>query len=256
MHSQNFVTQLTVRLSMQGAAGWVMWFLVALSVISLSIVVERYIFLTWNRSPIVELQSALNRLMASGKHDEAQKLLQGMRGLAATVVREGVEAMGRGRVATAEVMEGVTKAERLRYERGLAILGTLGNNAPFIGLFGTVLEIIRSLHMLSVNSGVGAGSVMSSLSEALAATAVGLLVALPAVAANNYFMRRIKIYNVEAEALGKILLAYIGEQEARGSYSKNSAPAQASVSSAANSLAAPAVATAASDNNDKAKESD
>lgn len=217
MHSENFVTMLTVRLSMQGAAGWVMWLLVALSVISLSIVVERYIFLTWNRSPISELQQALNRLMASGQHDEVKKLFTGMRGLAATVVREGVEAMGRGRGATEEVMAGVSKAEKIRYERGLAVLATLGNNAPFIGLFGTVLEIIRSLHIMSENTGVGAGTVMSSLSEALAATAVGLLVALPAVAANNYFMRRIKIYSIEAEALGNVLLAHISEQEARGS---------------------------------------
>jgi biopolymer transport protein ExbB len=212
-HSQNFVTTLTVRLSMQGAAGWVMWFLVVLSVISLTIAVERYIFLTLNRGNVSVVQSALNKLMASGKTDEARKLLTGQRGLAATVVREGLEAMGRGRGATEEVMSGVTKAERIRYERGLAFLGTLGNNAPFIGLFGTVLEIIRSLHILSEKSGVGAGSVMSSLSEALAATAIGLLVALPAVATNNYFQRRIKIYAVEADALGNVLLAHISEHE-------------------------------------------
>lgn len=212
-HSQNIVTVLTVRASMQGAAGWVMWFLVGLSVISITIIVERYIFLSWNRSQVSVIQSALNKLMASGQLAEARQLLKGARGLASRVVLEGLESLPRGRVATEEVMAGTTKAERVRYERGLSFLGTLGNNAPFVGLFGTVLEIIRSLHILSEKSGVGAGSVMSSLSEALAATAIGLLVALPAVATYNYFQRRIKIYATEADALGNVLLAYIAEQE-------------------------------------------
>lgn len=213
-HNQNIVTVLTVRLSMEGAAGWVMWFLVLLSVISLTIAAERYLFLTWNRGNTSVVQRALNTLMASGRVDEARALLGGQRGMAARVVGEGLLALPRGRGATEEVMSGVTKAERIRYERGLAFLATLGNNAPFVGLFGTVLEIIRSLHILSEKSGVGAGSVMSSLSEALAATAIGLLVALPAVATHNYFQRRIKIMATETEALGAVLLAYAAEQPA------------------------------------------
>jgi biopolymer transport protein ExbB len=213
-HNQNIVTVLTVRLSMEGAAGWVMWFLVLLSVISLTIAAERYLFLTWNRGNVSRVQQALNALMASGRVDEARALLGGQRGMAARVVGEGLLALGRGRGAVEEVMAGVTKAERIRYERGLAFLATLGNNAPFVGLFGTVLEIIRSLHILSEKSGVGAGSVMSSLSEALAATAIGLLVALPAVATHNYFQRRIKIMATETEALGSVLLAYAAEHAA------------------------------------------
>jgi len=215
IHSQNIVTQVTVQAALQGAAGWVMWFLVVLSIISLTIAVERLIFYTVNRGNVGVVQSALNRLMASGKVDEAKALLKLQRGLAAKVVGEGLEASGRGRIAVEEVMRGVSKAERLRYERGLAVLATLGNNAPFVGLFGTVLEIIRSLHILSVKSGVAAGAVMSSLSEALAATAIGLLVALPAVAVHNYFQRRLKLYSTEAEALGNVLLAHLSEGEHR-----------------------------------------
>ncbi|MBN2361524.1 MAG: MotA/TolQ/ExbB proton channel family protein [Deltaproteobacteria bacterium] len=237
IHSQNIVTQVTVQAALQGAAGWVMWFLVALSIISLTIAVERLIFYAINRGDVGTVQSALNRLMASGKVDEAKALLKRQRGLAAKVVGEGLEASDRGRVAVDEVMRGVAKAERLRYERGLAVLATLGNNAPFVGLFGTVLEIIRSLHILSVKSGVAAGAVMSSLSEALAATAIGLLVALPAVAMHNYFQRRLKLFSTEAEALGNVLLAHLSEGERRAAAGDGAAAVAAGA-------AAPTTATA------------
>jgi len=241
IHSQNIVTQVTVQAALQGAAGWVMWFLVVLSIISLTIAVERVIFYSINRGNVGAVQSALNKLMASGKIDDARALLKRQRGLAAKVVGEGLEASGRGRIAVEEVMRGVTKAERLRYERGLAVLATLGNNAPFIGLFGTVLEIIRSLHILSVKSGVAAGAVMSSLSEALAATAIGLLVALPAVAMHNYFQRRLKLFSIEAEALGNVLLAHLSEGE-RGTGAGNGDGAHGSKGTPAVAATASAVA--------------
>ena len=103
------------------------------------------------------------------------------------------------------------KMERLRFERGLAFLGTVGNNAPFVGLFGTVLEIVAALFELGTQSGgnVGAGAVMSTLSAALAATAVGLVVAIPAVAVFNYFTRRLKTLQTGAEALVHVLLAHM-----------------------------------------------
>ena len=87
-----------------------------------------------------------------------------------------------------------------RLERWLAYLGTLGNNAPFIGLFGTVIGVIGAFEELGHGAEPAAGRqrravashpVMASIAEALVATAVGILVALPAVAAFNYFQRRI-----------------------------------------------------------------
>ena len=73
-------------------------------------------------------------------------------------------------------------ASALRYEKRLAFLGTLGNNAPFVGLFGTVLGIIRAFHDLAGSALQGTQAVMAGIAEALVATGVGLLVALPAVA--------------------------------------------------------------------------
>ena len=94
-------------------------------------------------------------------------------------------------------------------ERGLAFLGTLGNNAPFLGLFGTVLGIIRAFRDLSENTLEGSAAVMAGIAEALVATAVGLLVALPAVAVFNLFQRNIKKQTIKSDAVGHVLLAYL-----------------------------------------------
>ena len=105
-------------------------------------------------------------------------------------------------------MAGAMQVERLKMERGLAFLGTLGNNAPFVGLFGTVLGIIRAFRDLSTNTIEGSSAVMAGIAEALIATAVGLLVALPAVALFNFFQRMIRAQMVASEAMTHIVLAH------------------------------------------------
>jgi len=87
---------------------------------------------------------------------------------------------------------------KLSLEKRLGILATFGNNAPFIGLFGTVLGIIKAFHDLGTSKEFGVRVVMTGISEALVATAMGLFVAIPSVIAYNYFVRRVK----------KILLTY------------------------------------------------
>jgi biopolymer transport protein ExbB len=100
--------------------------------------------------------------------------------------------------------------QRLRYDSNLIFLGTLGNNAPFIGLFGTVLGIIkafRDLALAEASTGTSAQVVMSGISEALVATAVGLGVALPAVVAFNYFKTILKRTVSNTETLSKTVSA-------------------------------------------------
>ena len=97
--------------------------------------------------------------------------------------------------------------EKLRLEGGLSVLATLGANAPFIGLFGTVLGIIRSFAALADNQG-NATNVMSGISQALYATAAGLFVAIPAVIAYNTFASRIRSQMMSSEVLKDLYLAY------------------------------------------------
>ena len=113
-----------------------------------------------------------------------------------------------GRQAVQESMAAVTLLERQKGERFLAVLGTLGANAPFIGLLGTVVEIIHTLSNSGNMSAEKIPQMMADLSTALAATAVGLLVALPAVAANNYFRRRLQMMESASQAIGHELISF------------------------------------------------
>jgi biopolymer transport protein ExbB len=89
---------------------------------------------------------------------------------------------------------------RLSLEAHLGILATFGNNAPFIGLFGTVLGIIQAFHMIGSSNAFDVQPIMQGISEALIATATGLFVAIPCVIAYNYFTRRVKVVLTQKEA--------------------------------------------------------
>lgn len=211
------VTELVVQLSRTGAGEAVMWFTVFLSIVSVAVMIERLFFFTTHKDNVRALAADLNKLLLANDYEAARKLLESCKGFETRVLRSALEVAPLGKHAVQELASSAQKMERLRFERGLAFLGTIGNNAPFIGLFGTVLEIISALYELGTQSGgnVGAGAVMATLSQALAATAVGLLVALPAVAVFNYFNRRIKTLNTGAEALVHVLLAHMPEQPAK-----------------------------------------
>ena len=118
----------------------------------------------------------------------------------------GVEELPRGSTAAVEAMASARMRERLALEKHLGILGTLGNNAPFIGLFGTVLGIIKAFADLARNQGGGAAVVMAGIADALVATAVGLLVALPAVVAFNIFQGRIRRTMGRVDLLAHLVL--------------------------------------------------
>jgi len=192
-------------------AKWVLWLLIVLSVILIAIVVERAVFFARNRADFVRLSERINALMGSGDLDTFQQAIEGMKGVEAMVLRRSLQTMDRGADSVEEVMDGVLSMEKARMERGLTFLGTVGANAPFIGLLGTVLGIIRAFRDLSANiSGAqGASAVMAGLSEALVATAAGLFVAIPAVVAYNYFQRHIKSVVNNSASMNRFVLSQI-----------------------------------------------
>jgi biopolymer transport protein ExbB len=103
--------------------------------------------------------------------------------------------------------------EKRYLEKHLIVLGTLGNNAPFVGLLGTVLGVIRAFHDLGASGGQGPEVVMQGISEALVATAVGILVALPCVAAFNVLKKRSKDTLTDAERFGKQLITALETED-------------------------------------------
>ncbi len=192
-------------------AEWVLWILIGLSIISVGVMIERTVFFAARRTR--DADDLAGRLLA-GDLDGAAGAVDGRRGLEAEVIRAAVAHARKGPDAVREVVSGTIERVRIEYELRLAFLGTLGNNAPFIGLFGTVLGIIRAFFELSRNPGAaGAGTVMVGISEALVATAVGLFVALPAVVAYNLFQRGLRRSIQRATALGHAAVAFLEARE-------------------------------------------
>ncbi len=187
---------------------WVLWLLLGLSLLAVAQMLERVWFYLRERRPAEALDRALDQLHTQGAEAALQAL--GTSGsMEAEVARVALAHAADGPTSVAEHVAARVERERLRYERGLAFLGTLGSNAPFIGLFGTVLGIIRAFDDLSANTAQGASAVMSGIAEALVATAVGLLVALPAVATYNVFARHVERCVASAEAFGHEVQAWL-----------------------------------------------
>jgi biopolymer transport protein ExbB/TolQ len=206
------LTQKFLQFALIGAE-WVLWLLVALSIISVYIMLERFLFFRQISGHDAGLRRNLLAAIDDGDLPRARKLAASSPGTGARIVVEMLENEGRGPAAVEAALNGARSEEKLRLERNLSFLGTLGANAPFIGLFGTVLGIIRAFKDLA-DSGLKPGgesseAVMAGISEALVATAVGLLVAIPAVVAYNVYQRKVKRTMGEAEALAQSALGLI-----------------------------------------------
>lgn len=211
------LTELFLRFSVNYGAEWVMWLLIALSGVSFYLVIERAIFFFRHRGDTASLSRDVSQLLARSDLAGLMERLSSERGLVARVLRAGAEVSERGHRAAEQAMAGEKTRQKIRCDQNLAILATIGNNAPFIGLFGTVIGVLVSFHRFSGNTTGGAQSVMADISEALAATAIGLFVAIPAVAAYNTFQRRTKGLMASADSLASMLLTYLGGSDARGS---------------------------------------
>jgi len=204
-------------------AGWVMWLLIALSVLSVAVMLERGFFYFSLRDDLARLASSLREKLRDNDIEVARKLLEASPSAEAAVVGAGLLEIDRGPQAVDEAMKGATALQRMKLERRLAYLGTLGNNAPFIGLFGTVIGVVQAFEALGKQSHSAAQAaatmapqaVMASIAEALVATAMGLAVAIPAVAMYNVFQRRAKAILANTEALSRVLIAHLVAEEDR-----------------------------------------
>jgi len=164
---------------------WVLYLLVALSVLSIAVIIERLVFYARRRVSPEHVQ-ALCRGEATGRAADAIETR-----IAAHVAALAGKGLPKEEVADATEQE--LRKLKTRYESGLTFLATLGNNAPFVGLLGTVLGIMAAFYELSAieDTTQKNEALMTAISEALIATAMGLIVAIPAVAFYNVFRKRV-----------------------------------------------------------------
>ena len=188
-------------------AEWVLWLLLVLSVVSVGVMIERYRFFLRHAYDPIAIRDKLVPVVRAGDLEGARRVLAETPGMEANVLAAGLRVFERGPAAVEEAMAGAMSRERPALEKHLVLLGTLGNNAPFIGLFGTVLGIIVSFQRLAETNKDASKLVMQGISEALVATAVGILVAIPAVIAFNLLNRRAKRIVAHSDSLSHDLLA-------------------------------------------------
>src|SRR5262245_26864155 len=127
-----------VAFSLLGAT-WVLWLLVGLSVLSVTVMIERAIFYLRRRVDSKSLSAELGAFLDKNDVAGARALLERQDSMEAHVLRAGLGTFDRGARAVADTMDAELARQKSRFESYLIFLGTLGNNAPFIGLFGTVL---------------------------------------------------------------------------------------------------------------------
>ncbi len=206
------------RLMTNFGASWVMWLLLMLSVVSVAIMLERGWFFYSLRDDLGALARSFGDYLRRGEVTEARRLLENSPSAEAAVVVAGLVESEHGAAAAEEAMAGAAALQRMKLEKRLVFLGTLGNNAPFVGLLGTVIGIVQAFDELGkaaksqatqTASTIAPQAVMTSIAEALVATAIGLVVAIPAVAAYNTFQRLTKSTLANTEVLSRILMAHL-----------------------------------------------
>ena len=174
------------------SGGVTLYILFACSVLSLAVIMERGVFF-W-RSSRVERSEFLSRLklvVEKGSIKKALEISESTNTPFARVTHAGLVFYGHSEQVILNNMERQIVIETTLLEKFIAIVGTIGSTAVYIGLFGTVLGIIRAFRDISSTGTGGINVVTAGISEALVSTAAGLCVAIPAVVAYNYFIKRI-----------------------------------------------------------------
>lgn len=180
--------------------GFTMYILIGFSVISLAIIIERFFY--YRRRSRVKRKDFMIRIaqeLEIGNIKKAADICKGTDTPFSSVVQTGLNLHGHSEVLISNGMERQVTIETVKLERFTSIVGTIGSTAVYIGLFGTVLGIIRAFHDISMSSSGGLNVVINGISEALVCTAAGLCVAVPAVIAYNYFVKKVDIFITDME---------------------------------------------------------
>jgi biopolymer transport protein ExbB/biopolymer transport protein TolQ len=204
------IVKYLLKVALLGSA-WVLWALLILSVFSIAAMVERWLYFRKHGRGGEELGEAVCDLLERGDRLAAEGLLRRHPAIEAAVILPALRWARGGPDALAAAIDSEMTKRRKELERGMTLLGTLGNNAPFIGLMGTVIGVIVAFADLAEGSSkVAMDKVMGGIAEALVATGVGLFVAIPAVVAFNVFQKQIADIEDNVHVIAKRLCAVLG----------------------------------------------
>src|SRR3989338_2118676 len=180
--------------------GIAMYVLLFFSVLSIAVIIDKLVYFKIKSKVkrekfMKEVKSALEDANIAG----AVSLCKRINTPFAKVVLAGLETFNPNEKIISNAMERQIAIETTQLEKHTGIAGTIGSTAVYVGLLGTVFGIMRAFHDISTSGAGGINVVINGISEALGATALGLCVAVPAVVAYNYFIRRIDHFVVDME---------------------------------------------------------
>lgn len=180
------------------AGGVVLGFLTAISVLSLAIMIERWMFYRKNLKGVSDLVDNVQGTLKSGDSKTAVALAKGSKLPAGKILIKALISRG-AYTDRMEFCASTIEWVQTEFNSRLPILATIGSITPFIGLFGTVLGVMRAFRDLSVLTGAGPSVVAAGIAEALVNTAAGLFVAIPAIIAYNYFLSRSEFFVMQMQ---------------------------------------------------------
>jgi biopolymer transport protein TolQ len=187
----------------------VLYLLIALSLVSLAIIVERYLRLNGIAKTSAAERLKLENILALGEVTKIEELELNSDSLEGKIMARALRHLKKnGSAGLEENFTTFLQFEQPKLERSLTFLATVGSNAPYIGLFGTVLGIMKSFNDLANASNAGQQTVMAGISAALIATAAGLMVAIPNILAFNYFQKQVRAIITGIETFKEALVAF------------------------------------------------
>ena len=190
--------------------GLMMWPLLLCSIVVVAIIVERSKFFASLSRDTDQFLSEVHQALKRNRLQEALRLCDRSKGPMSRIVQAGLTHQGQAQEDIRQAVEEASVQELPQLERNLAPLATLAHTAPLLGLTGTVLGLIRCFHVMQVKAAslqpVGPGDLAQGVWEALIATLAGLMIAIPAIVAYNYFARRVQLtlWNMET-AVGSLI---------------------------------------------------
>ncbi len=193
----------------QGGSEVILWIMLALSILSIATILERIFTLRQISVSSKKIKSRLKEVLQSNNLAELEDLSKDRESLEGRGLSYGLRHVKEhGANGLEEIFNSFALIEKPQLERSLNFLATVGSNAPFLGLLGTVLGIMKAFKDLSANVTAGNEAVMLGIAEALISTAVGLVVAIPAVIAYNYFQKQVKGQMQSLESVKELCVSY------------------------------------------------
>ncbi len=203
------IVKYLLKIAMLGSE-WVMYLLLLLSVASIAVMVERWLYFRKYGKGGEEMGDELLELLEQGDRAGAEGLLARHAAIEASIILPALRWSAGGPEALEAAIDGEMQKRRRELDSGMTLLATLGSNAPFVGLMGTVIGVIVAFADLAEGSSkVQMDKVMGGIAEALVATAVGLFVAIPAVVAYNVFQKMIGDVEDNLSSINKRLCALL-----------------------------------------------